>query len=138
MTAGLMRSVAAGLALLLSLGLGAAPASAQLADLEKIAHTTPQQRADFLTQRMKRHLSLDAEQVPKVHALNLEYAQKQQPLLEEKGRLLARVAKMRAINAEKEAALQKLLTAEQWRRYETDRAGAKQAMEDWAAKKAGS
>ena len=64
---------------LLATALLAAPAGAQLADLEKIRSTTPEQRAEFLTQTMTSQLTLTEKQVPKVDALNLKYAKLQQP-----------------------------------------------------------
>ena len=119
----------AGFCLAASVGV---PASAQLADLEKLGHTTAEQRAEFLTKDMKSRLSLTAEQLPKVEALNLEYAKKAQPLLEEQGDLFSRIRKMRAQNEEKEAALRKLLSDEQWKEYEAGRSDLKSKMEAWA------
>lgn len=110
----------------------ATPAPAQMAELDKLATTTPEQRADFLTQAMTSELTLSSDQVPKVRALNLQYAELQQPLLEQKGSLFSRVRQISKLNSQKESKLKPLLSAEQWAKYEKSRPALKQQLETWA------
>lgn len=120
-------------ALTLLFGVGpAAPAAAQMDMIEDLATTTPEQRADFLTETMTAELELDAKQVPEVRALNLEYAKLQQPLLDGDGGTLSRALKMRKLNSEKETRLRGLLTDAQWSVYEDGRSQLRDEMADWA------
>lgn len=114
----------------------AAPAGAQMSELDDLAKTTAEQRADFLTRTMTSELTLTDEQVPKVQALNLKYAQLQQPVLESSGGALTRGRKVKSLNSEKEAALKPLLSDTQWAAYEAGRDKLKQDMQTWATQQA--
>lgn len=90
-------------------------ASAQ--GLDKLAGTTPEQRAGLQTMFMKSKLDLSAEQVPKVEAINLNYAQQMQPILESSERPLAKMGETRRIQQAKDAELQQLLSKQQYAAY---------------------
>jgi hypothetical protein len=90
-------------------------ASAQGPD--KLAGTTPEQRAGAQTAFMKAKLDLSAEQIPKVEAINLKYAQQMQPILESSERPLAKMGETRRVQQAKDAELQRLLSPEQYANY---------------------
>jgi hypothetical protein len=115
------RLFAAGLLLLLSTA-----ASAQLAALKK---TTPQQRATVLTDLMKKRLNLSGDQLQKASAINLEYANKVQPVIDGADRPLEEMREMKAINQQKEAALKNVLTPAQFQQYEAAKAEIRQKFE---------
>ena len=111
--------------LLLSLA-SAAWAQQQLAALKK---TTPQQRADLLTKMMQEKLNLSGDTVQQVAKINLEYANKMQPILESSERPLQELREARAINEEKEAALKQVLSADQFKKYLAAKAGLEKKFE---------
>jgi hypothetical protein len=129
----------AGLALFLAalgaLGQAAPGARAQTEKLDKLRNTTPEQRAKIQDALMTQKLGLTDEQKPKVAALNLEYAKKIQPLIES-GRPLAQLREMRELNQEKEAALQKVLTPEQFKKYLAAKEEMRKKIEQRAVEKA--
>jgi len=90
-------------------------ASAQ--GLDKLAGTTPEQRAGVQTMFMKSKLDLSAEQLPKVEAINLKYAQQMQPILESSERPLAKMGETRRIQQAKDAELKQLFSQEQYANY---------------------
>ena len=92
----------------------ASHATAQLAEMKQ---TTPEQRATVLTELMKRKLNLSGEQLQKVSDINLEYAQKMQPILQSSTGPLREMREMREVNEQKEAALKNVLSAPQFQQY---------------------
>jgi hypothetical protein len=91
----------------------AATASAQ----ERLANSTPEQRAKLQTEFMTRKLALKSDQIPKVEAINLKYAQKMEPVIKGNEGPLMKVRSAKAIDEEKGAELQKVLTPEQYKQY---------------------
>ena len=102
------------LVVLLMLSLASAAQAQQLAALKK---TTPQQRADLLTKMMQEKLKLSGDTLQQVAKINLEYANKVQPILESSDRPLQELREARAISEEKEAALKQVLSADQFQKY---------------------
>ena len=82
----------------------------------------PKEMAERQTSQMKESLKLTEDQLPKVEALNLEYAQKLKVARDEAGddRESMRTT-MREMMQEKDVELKKILTAEQWTKLETQR-----------------
>jgi Spy/CpxP family protein refolding chaperone len=82
----------------------------------------PKEFAERQTSQMKESLKLTAEQLPKVEALNLQYAHKMKDAREEAGddRESMRETMMEMIR-EKDVELKKILTAEQWTILEKQR-----------------
>ena len=99
-----------------ALVVGSFAASAQN-QIEAIAKTTPEQRAKIQTGMMKEKLALTAEQLPKVEAINLGTAQKMQPVLESTAGPLIRMRQAKANEAERDAALQQVLSPQQYQQW---------------------
>jgi hypothetical protein len=95
----------------------AGPAAAQMNRLETLKNTTPAERATAQTAMMKKKLGLSAEQGPKVEAINLKYAEKMQPVLEDSSGPLMKMRAMESINQEKEGELKTVLSPAQFQKY---------------------
>lgn len=104
----------------------------------EIANSTPEQRAAAQTAAMEKKLSLTADQVPKVEAINLQAAQKMEPVLKGTEGPLAKLRTSKAVEQEKETALQGVLTPAQFQQFLAAREELKQAVEQrLKAKQAG-
>ena len=112
---------------LLALCLWLAPAMAQLPP--ELANSTPQERAKMLTLVMKEKLSLTPEQLPKVEAINLDAAQKMEPVLKGSEGPLIKMRTAKQVDGGKEAALQGVLTPQQFQQYLSSRDEMKQKAE---------
>ena len=117
-------------ALLLSLS---ATAFAQLAALKK---TTPDQRATVLTKLMQKKLGLSGDTLHKVSAINLEYANKVQPILQSADRPLQEFREIKQIDEQKDGALKGVLSATQFQQYQAAKAQLRQQFEQQIAKAA--
>lgn len=95
-----------------------APAKAQTMDAAALKKSTPQQRADWQNKMMKDDLRLTDAQYLQVSKLNLEYAQKIQPLLTSDENRFSKGMKARSIMKEKDAKLKAILTGEQYTNYQ--------------------
>lgn len=82
----------------------------------------PKEMAERQTNQMKESLELTDKQLPKVEALNLKYAEKMGEARDEVGedREAMRSA-MTEIIKEKDVELKKILTEEQWTKFEKER-----------------
>jgi hypothetical protein len=85
---------------------------------------------------MKEKLGLTAEQAPRVHAINLDTAQKMQPVIKGSEAPLVKMRQARGIENQKEAALQSVLTGEQFQKYLALQNELTKALEERLAKKA--
>ncbi|OOQ62001.1 hypothetical protein [Mucilaginibacter pedocola] len=94
-----------------------APAKAQTMDAAALKKSTPQQRADWQNKMMKEDLKLTDAQYQQVSKLNLEYAQKMQPLLTSTDSKFSKGMKARSLMKEKDAKLQDILSDEQYETY---------------------
>ena len=114
---------------LLALCLWVAPgvASAQLPP--EVANSTPQERAKLITLVMKEKLALTPEQLPKVEAINLDAAQKMEPVLKGSEGPLIKMRTTKQVDQAKEAALQNVLTPQQFQQYLSSRDEMKQKAE---------
>lgn len=79
---------------------------------------TPEERAKKMTERMKAVLSLTEEQYPKVKAINLKYAQKNEQILKGSGSKLSRYKAVKSSQKEKKREMKAVLTKEQFKKYE--------------------
>ncbi len=87
----------------------------------------PKEMAERQTTMMKDSLGLTDEQLPKVEALNLEYADKFVAARDEAaGDRDVMRSTMMAINKEKDVELKKILTADQWTKLEALRKEARE------------
>jgi hypothetical protein len=101
-------------------------ATAQLAALKK---TTPQQRATLLTKLMQEKLGLSGDTLQKVSAINLEYANKTQTILQSADRPLEEMREMKQLDEQKDAALKQALSADQFQQYQSAKQELRQQFE---------
>jgi Spy/CpxP family protein refolding chaperone len=88
---------------------------------------TPQEIADRQTNQMKETLVLTAEQLPKIEALNLTYAEKMVTAREAAdGDRESMRDTFRAMMKEKDVTLKEILTSEQWTKLEAWRKEARE------------
>jgi hypothetical protein len=105
------------------------PARAQL---ERLASTTPQERARVQTEMMTTRLGLTPDQTAKVSALNLKYAEQMEPVIKGSEGPFMKFRQMRQIDEAKEAELQRILTPDQLAQYQAARDEMRQRFERWA------
>lgn len=88
------------------------------AQTKKLKDSTPEQRAKMQTEWMKTKLALNTTQVQQVYALNLQYAQKNDPVIQSNEGKLAKFKKLKALQKEKSDALSQILDAGQYKKYQ--------------------
>ncbi|GAA4155791.1 hypothetical protein GCM10022217_14200 [Chryseobacterium ginsenosidimutans] len=88
------------------------------AQTKKLKDSTPEQRAKMQTEWMKTKLALNTTQVQQVYALNLQYAQKNDPVIQSNEGKLAKFKKLKAFQKEKSDALSQILDAGQYKKYQ--------------------
>ena len=99
---------------------------------------TPEGRAAVFTAKMKTQLSLTDDQYPKVQALNLEYARKNDAIMKGEGGRTAKFQDLRSSRKEKDKAMKKILTHDQYTQYEQMEEDMKnKMMERYRSRKAG-
>jgi hypothetical protein len=115
---------------LLALALWIAPGVAPAQQIPpEVASSTPQERAKVLTLVMKEKLALTPEQLPKVEAINLDAAQKMEPVLKGSEGPLVKMRTSKQVEQGKEAALQNVLTPQQFQQFLAGRDEMKQKAE---------
>jgi hypothetical protein len=93
------------------------PLGAGASMLDTLAGSTPEQRAGIQNRFMEAKLGLTADQTPKIEALNLEFAKKMQPILDGDEGAIAKMRAVKELNEQKDAALQAVLTPDQFQSY---------------------
>ncbi|WP_343658914.1 hypothetical protein [Chryseobacterium sp.] len=88
------------------------------AQAKKLKDTTPEQRAKMQTEWMTTKLALNTSQIQKVSALNLQYAQKNEPIIQSSENKLSKFKKLKALQKEKSNALSQILDAAQYQKYQ--------------------
>lgn len=121
-------------ALLAAALLAATPAFAQ--DLQKLAGSTPEQRAGIQTEIMKSKLGLSGDALQRVAAINLKYAQQMQPVLDGSEGTFRKMEAMRGIQEAKEAELRGVLTDAQVQQLQAAREEIRQKLEEKLSQKA--
>lgn len=109
--------------------------SASAQDLEKLKNTTPEQRARLQTELMKASLGLAPEQLERVGALNLKYAQQMQPVITGSEGMLRKLAALQRIQESKEGELRVVLSDAQFEKYLAGREEMKRKFEEKLARK---
>lgn len=89
------------------------PANAQSSD----STGTPEARAAALTEKMKLQLPLTAAQYPKVQAINLKYAQKNEAIFKGTEGKFAKFRSMKSSQNEKSKEMKALLSKDQYKKY---------------------
>ncbi|WP_431215505.1 hypothetical protein ACQ86N_12895 [Puia sp. P3] len=93
---------------------GTVAARAQSADSTR----TAEGRANQLTERMKTELSLTEEQYPKVQAINLRHAQKNEAIFQGTGARFAKFRSLKSSQKDKSKEMKSVLTSDQYKKYE--------------------
>jgi hypothetical protein len=122
--------VALSLALLLA-------SSAARAQLVALRNTSPQTRATVQTKLMEEKLGLSGEALQKVSAINLEYANKMQEVLEGAEQPLEEMLEIKQIAEQKDAMLKQVMSAKQFQQYQDAKTELKQQFEERMSKEAG-
>jgi hypothetical protein len=78
---------------------------------------TPEERARWQTDWMKKELSLDSAVIAKVYAINLKYAQRMDSLMRSDNTRHGNRPNMRTLMDAKDKELEKVFTAEQFKLY---------------------
>lgn len=78
---------------------------------------TAEQRAQKWTDWMKKELTLTAEQEPKIHAINVKYADQMEDIKAEEGDRRSKFKDARETNKAKDEELKTVLTPEQFTTY---------------------
>jgi len=86
-------------------------------ELETLAKTTPQQRADVQTEFMTKRLGLSPEARTQVQAINLKYAEQAQPILTGSDGPLMKMHDLKGLQSQKESELKGVLTPEQFQKF---------------------
>ena len=94
------------------------------AQLDKLANTTPQERARLQTDFMKNRLRLTPEQTSAVSALNLKYAQQAQPIIQSSEGAFIKMRQLRGLDEAKEGELRGILSPQQFEQRLEEKAGA--------------
>jgi hypothetical protein len=107
------------------------------AQLNELKNTTPGERASLQTELMKSKLALTAEQTQAVADLNLKYANRMEPIIKGSSNSLSKMFQMRKINNEKETELKRILSPQQWEKFDASRDEMRQQFEAQIEKCAG-
>jgi hypothetical protein len=118
--------------LLIAFAAGSSPAQM----LDKLAKTTPQERATIQTGFMKKKLGLSGEELAKVDAINLKFAEKAEPVIKGSDGPFMKMRAMRSLQTEKNGELKTVLTPDQYAKYQAAQDEMKQQFESEIAKKA--
>lgn len=94
-----------------------------------IQQTPSADRAVLQTQRMVTKLNLSAEQIPKIHAINLDYANRAQAIAFADTPQPDKIAALSQLLDTKDIALQQVLSASQLQAYQQMKAAAEDNLE---------
>lgn len=99
--------------------------------------STPAERAKIQTLLMKEKLKLTEQQLPKVEAINLQTAEKLEPVIKGSEGPLAKMRAVREAEQAKESELQAILTPSQFQQFLAMREEMRQKLEQRLAEKKG-
>ena len=97
-------------------------------DMTYLLQSSPSQRAESQTRFMKTKLALSDDVAIKVEAINLEYAEKVEPVLKGSSLALIKKHEVEGIQEQKDNALRLVLTAQQFDEYVNSKDELKQAL----------
>jgi len=104
--------------------------SLSLGQMDKLMNTTPDERASAQTAMMKAKLDLTPEQLPKIAAINLKYAQKMEPIIKGSEGMFMKMSQMRGVNEGKETELKQVLSPDQFQKYLASKAEMREEFEE--------
>ena len=84
---------------------------------DKMKNSTPEQRAQKMTDWMKSNLQLTDDQVTSVHAINLKYASENESLKDDTGARREKYKKLKESQEAKDQELKGAMTSEQFSNY---------------------
>jgi hypothetical protein len=113
-------------------------AAAFAGELDALKDTTPEQRAKAQTAMMKAKLGLTNEQVSKIGALNLKYAEKMDPIIKGTEGSFMKARDVRNVEEQKEAEMKGLLSPDQFQKFQAMKDEMRQHLMDQIHKQAGS
>jgi hypothetical protein len=93
-------------------------ATAFAGDLDELKNTTPAERAKAQTAMMKMKLGLTDDQVSKIGALNLKYAEQMDPIIKGSEGPMMKMRDFRNVEEQKEAELKGLLSPDQFQKFQ--------------------
>ena len=96
-------------------------ASARAADLDELKDTTPGERAKAQTAMMKMKLGLTDAEAAKVAPINAKYAERMEPIIKGDKMPLMKMRAVREVEEQKEAELKKVLTGDQYTKFEASK-----------------
>ncbi|MBP0132142.1 MAG: hypothetical protein ITD31_01975 [Nitrosospira sp.] len=93
-----------------------------------LLNSTPNQRAESQTRFMKNKLGLSDEKVNEIRAINLQFAEKAEPILKGSSISFIKMNDMKNIQKQKDAALHHVLTEQQFQLYSNSKDELKDAL----------
>src|SRR3989338_4635570 len=84
---------------------------------EAVRSSTPEQRASALTEVMKQELTLSDDQVPRIHEVNLKYAELAEAEKDKNTSKREKFSRVKELDMQKEADLKPVLTDDQLEEY---------------------
>jgi hypothetical protein len=98
-------------------------------DMSFLVNTSAKDRADSQTHFMQNKLNLNEDEVLKVRAINLEFAEKADPIIKGSENAFFKMKDMKNIQSDKDEALEKVLTQDQFKLYSQSKDELKSQME---------
>jgi hypothetical protein len=102
-------------ATLLALSVLSSPVNAE--DLSYFLNSTPGQRAEAQTRFMKNRLGLSAEKLAEVHAINLQFAEKAEPVIKGPDNLFVKIYDIKNLQEQKDDLLSHVFSKQQFQLY---------------------
>ena len=92
---------------------------------ERLKNTTPEERANKLTEWMKQNLQLNDNQVSQIQAINLKYAQQNEHMKDATKSKDDKMKAMKETEQARDAELKGILTAEQFKKWQAKKSETK-------------
>jgi DNA-binding helix-hairpin-helix protein with protein kinase domain len=94
------------------------------------AQSTPDEKAKALTDRQKTQLTLTDDQYKQVYDINLDFINKLGAVKEDGGGKMAKFKKLKELDKNRDASLQKVLTEEQFKKFQTVKQETREEMKE--------
>ena len=105
-------------------------ANGQSSMAQKFKDMTPQQRAGYQTGLMKTKLKLDTQQIVKVKAVNIKYAEKFQPIIKSDDNRFPKISQFMSLQKQKDLELKTIFTEVQFKQYKDFESEMRKKMQD--------
>lgn len=97
-------------------------------DMTYLVNSTPSQRAESQTRFMKNKLGLSDSKLAEVQAINLQFAEKADPIIKGSSMSLIKMNDMKNLQEQKDQALQQVLNEQQFQLYANSKDELKEAV----------